>query len=246
MDVVAREEVDNAVVISAEEVADYVTTLDADKDLIEIVDRVAPPFAKMFVEFQRRPNNLKLDSWGVLLSGERNGHDGWALRVAPVGEWKRGHPVGPLIRSGVLVDASGHIRSSEDIADELFGSDRPGDRTNLWPVMTEVPDLPEETTYSFARSAFYLVAPALFAISLMHCKNVGTRPVDPPERLSRKHERKHGRGLTRYYVLDIAPMRQILDTEGEARTRGLRTQRTTAFGSTQRRSARITAPQTRM
>jgi hypothetical protein len=62
---------------------------------------------------------------------------------------------------------------------------------------------------------------ALFAVSLLHCKNVGLRPVDPPGRLSRKHERKHGRPLTRYHVLDIAPMRRILDSEGEAQTKGL-------------------------
>jgi hypothetical protein len=59
------------------------------------------------------------------------------------------------------------------------------------------------------------------AISFMHCKNVDVRPVDPPERLSRRHERKHGHPLTRYHVLDIQPMRRILDTEGEAQTQGL-------------------------
>jgi hypothetical protein len=56
----------------------------------------------------------------------------------------------------------------------------------------------------------------------MHCKNVDVRPVLPPERVSRKHERRHGHPLTRYYVLDVQPMRRVLDREGDAQARGLR------------------------
>src|SRR5205823_1725124 len=40
-------------------------------------------------------------------------------------------------------------------------------------------------------------------------------------KLSRKHARLRGAPLTSYYVLDIKPMRRILDTEGEATTKGL-------------------------
>jgi hypothetical protein len=56
----------------------------------------------------------------------------------------------------------------------------------------------------------------------MHCKNVDVRSVDPPERLSKKHERRYGRPLTRYHVLNIEPMRRVLTSEGEAQTKGLR------------------------
>ena len=63
--------------------------------------------------------------------------------------------------------------------------------------------------------------PALFAISLMHCKNVRVEQVDPPPALSRKAARRGGRPLVRYHVLEIGPMRRILDGEGAARTNGL-------------------------
>src|SRR5437660_868286 len=61
-DVLARQEIEDSVVLSAEEVADYFATLPADKDLDEVLDRVAPPFPRMFIEFQRRPNGLNLES----------------------------------------------------------------------------------------------------------------------------------------------------------------------------------------
>jgi len=61
----------------------------------------------------------------------------------------------------------------------------------------------------------------VFGLSLVNCKNVVVSEVTPPERLSRKHARKRGEPLTSYYVLDIEPMRRILDSEGEAQTKGL-------------------------
>jgi hypothetical protein len=82
--------------------------------------------------------------------------------------------------------------------------------------------MPEAEVREFVGSLNQSLGPALLAISLMHCKNVDVRPVDPPERLSRKHQRRHGRPLTRYHVLAIDPMRRVLTSEGEAETKGLR------------------------
>ena len=53
--------------------------------------------------------------------------------------------------------------------------------------------------------------PALLAISFMHCKNVTLRDCDPPEKLSLAHQKKHGQRLLRYHVLDIEPLRKLLD-----------------------------------
>ena len=63
--------------------------------------------------------------------------------------------------------------------------------------------------------------PAYFAISLMHCKNVELRPIDPPPALSKKHERKRGRPLVRYHELNIEPMKTVLRTEGRIGEVGL-------------------------
>ena len=86
----------------------------------------------------------------------------------------------------------------------------------------EVPTVPEDAMREYFDSFASPLAPALFAISLMHCKNVDVREVEPPERISRNHAKKHGRPLTKYYVLDIRAMRSVLDREGDAQASGLR------------------------
>ena len=53
--------------------------------------------------------------------------------------------------------------------------------------------------------------PVLLTLSFMHCKNVDLRPVTPPEKLSRKHRKQHGHELVRYHVLDVEPIRRVLD-----------------------------------
>lgn len=63
--------------------------------------------------------------------------------------------------------------------------------------------------------------PMAFAISLMHCKNVELRPVEPIEALSRAQFKRRGRPLVRYHELHIEPMKAVLKTEGGAESVGL-------------------------
>ena len=222
-DVLVRSEIEGAVVVSAEEVADYVHTFPSGTDIVGVLDCVVPPFDRTFVEFQKRPNPFNLESWGVLFSAERHASaDGWTLHGALVGEWKRRHPVGPLVRWQMRLDAAGLIVSTDNEAWTLVVGEDPEPLGKLLVVKPEIPDVPEEQAYNFASRGVDLLAPGLFSISLMHCKNVVLRGIDPPERLSKSHLKKTGYPLTSYHVLDIAPMRHILDTEGEAQTKGLR------------------------
>jgi hypothetical protein len=62
-DVLGRDELEGAIVVSAEEVADYFATLPTGTHITDVVSAVAPPFERVFVEFQRRPNPLGLESW---------------------------------------------------------------------------------------------------------------------------------------------------------------------------------------
>ena len=209
-DVLGEDELEGAVVVSAEEVADHWATFPDGTDTSDVVSTVAPPFERLFVEFQHRPNLLGLVSWGVLLSGVRT-EEGWHVDAALVGEWRKGEPVGPINRWLIPLDQNGRMRVGDQ---EGYGS--------IFVRPIQIPDLPEDAAFGLANSLIRLLGPALFAVSLMHCKNVDVRSIEPPERLSRKHERKTGHPLTRYYVLDIQPMRGVLDTEGEVRTKGLK------------------------
>lgn len=64
--------------------------------------------------------------------------------------------------------------------------------------------------------------PFLLAISFMHCKNATVQLVGPPPKLSKKHQRRYGKPLVRYHVLDIEPMKKTLRTEGQVETYGLK------------------------
>lgn len=64
---------DDAVVVSAEDVASYWSLLPVGTDMLDLLDVLVPPYERLFVEFQGQPNirNVDLNSWGVLIEGGR-------------------------------------------------------------------------------------------------------------------------------------------------------------------------------
>lgn len=52
-------------------------------------------------------------------------------------------------------------------------------------------------------AAINLTFPAVLALQLLHCKNVPVEDHTPPDKLAKKHLRKHGRALTTYKTLRI-------------------------------------------
>ena len=210
--VLSSEELRGATVVSAEEVQDYWLTLPESFNILaEVTAAVAPPFERTFVEVQRRPDpRMRFESWGVFFHDmERRGNDIWGVSASLVAEWTKHEPIGPFVSTLLLLQPDGTLLS--DGPDHMEAS-------SLSHQMTGIPEADE---LEWSQMFLTYFGAALFAVSLMHCKNVTLHAVDPPDRLSRKHERKHGHPLTRYHVLQIAPMRRILDTEGEAQTKGL-------------------------
>jgi hypothetical protein len=67
-----------------------------------------------------------------------------------------------------------------------------------------------------------LLTPLLFAISLMHCKNVTLREERPNAKLSNAGERRGHPPLLCYHVLEVEPMKRILKVEGGAESSGLK------------------------
>lgn len=64
--------------------------------------------------------------------------------------------------------------------------------------------------------------PTFLTISFMHCKNVELKNTIPSAPLSKKHEKKYGKPLIRYKILEIEPMRKVLESEGQDRSLGLK------------------------
>lgn len=243
-----RGSLDGVPVVAADEVSAYCETLPMGTSVEDLVGTVAPPYPRVFVECQTGTGtfrNIRLHAFGFLFSGvdltdpanrsqlpdlrlgtvvaalQREPFEvpdeladrevRWVLAAHPVIEPRKGRPCGPvgeylfpLGSDGCLIrNAAGDTVSVEGLVD----MDLPLGPTLEQHLLTRIDSL---------------LLPALFALSLMHCRNVTVRTVDPPAALAKKAARHHGRPLTRYHVLDIAPMREVLDGKGEAKRRGLR------------------------
>jgi hypothetical protein len=135
----------------------------------------------------------------------------WLLKMSLLIEYQPRRIVGPCAVSWLLLNGYGESSPPR-------GRSKASSGLTL-PAMEPQPT-PGEELYAQGISV-YLSLPAIFGFSLVNCKNVDVREIDPPEKLSKKHARQRGGPLTSYYVLDIKPMRRILDSEGEAQTKGL-------------------------
>lgn len=126
----------------------------------------------------------------------------WGLRCTLVLEFGKGDIRGPVIFWTLLLTPDGLPVDGETGQIGSFLPDTSGAEAN------------EELSK--------FLHPALLAVSFMHCKNVAFDQYKPPEKISRKHERRHGLPLTKYYTLEIDPIRKLLRDEGGAEKTGLK------------------------
>lgn len=212
------EDLAGAVVFAADDVGRYWSSLPQGTNIGDLVEAVVPPYDRTWIEFQGAPNDLNARAWGVLLELMWPADEAvdvefpWAVRARIVIEWTKNRPVGPVATYAVPLTAEGHIA--------------PGDSEGGTAMSGWLPTLPgmedwEERRWANHIGPRYLGA-ALFALSLMHCKNVDWVDNAPPAKVARQRQRRTGRPATRYWTLDIAPMRRILDTDGDAQHSGLR------------------------
>jgi len=62
---------------------------------------------------------------------------------------------------------------------------------------------------------------AWLAVTFMHCKNVEITEHKPDAPLSKKHQTRHGRPLSRFHTIHIEPVRKILKHEGQIEHTGI-------------------------
>lgn len=215
-DIVAKETFDfkqlsNVPVIVGDDVGTYVASLPKGTHMEDVVASMAPPFDKFFIEFQNVPNDDVLHAWGAFVESiddpdkiqQFEGDSGkprWVINLDSFLEREKSKPFGPV--------ASHILGLAED--GTWFRHGNGGVWWGGGPVaLSKEP--PEQIAQEWGDFVAQLMFPVLLTISFMHCKNVELRPVTPPEKLSRKYEKKHGHGLVRYHVLEIEPIRRILD-----------------------------------
>jgi hypothetical protein len=201
----------DAIVVAGDDVARYFAELPSSTDICDVVSAVGPPFPRLFVEFDGVPNPFGLNAWGVLFEELDHNSDLWPVTGTLIEEWRQGKPIGPVITWHLPLTADGRLQPSDEEG-----------RGSIFVEPLDEDIVPREVFLEFGDTLTSLLGPALLTISFMHCRNVDVRPVDPPSKLALKAERRRGRRLTRYYVLEIDPMRRVLEREGGVETQGLR------------------------
>ena len=184
---------------------------------------MAPPFNRFFVDIQGVTNQLNAPAWGVYVEATENpeaqpypGDDGvprWILVLRTFIETGSWAAAGPACTHLVgLAEDGTWFPSCRRPAVLRRGHRRYG------------AGIPPEVARRQAEGMLPLVLPVLLAISLMHCRNVDIRTVEPEESASRANRRRRGHRLVRYQVLEIEPMRRLLNKAGatDASAGGLR------------------------
>jgi hypothetical protein len=203
----------NVPIFAADDVAIYNESLPLGTKISDVVASMAPPFDKFFVEFQGVPNKGNLYAWGVLVEAhtyseaygrfhDDQGTPRWILEIQTYMERTKGKPFGPVGKHSVgLAEDGTWFRHANGLH---WCAGQPVRFQGCEPI-------PEDMSKIVMDNIAQLVFPALLAISFMHCKNVTVQECAPPEKLSLSHQKKYGQPLIHYHVLDIQPLRKLLD-----------------------------------
>jgi hypothetical protein len=85
------------------------------------------------------------------------------------------------------------------------------------------PNMSFEEKMPLAHSCWCYLAPALLAISFIHCRNTVIRDVEPESPRLRKANLKRGKPpYVRYKTLEIEPIKKVLSVQGNAAATGLK------------------------
>jgi hypothetical protein len=83
-------------------------------------------------------------------------------------------------------------------------------------------DLSTKDHHEMGHNCWTFLAPALLAISFMHCRNTVIQDVAPPPKLERANIKRGKVPCVHYKTLEIAPVKKILATQGLAESTGLK------------------------
>jgi len=207
---------DDVVVVVADGAAAYLGGLDDGVQLADMVATLAPPFRHFFVEFSLRADKMGMRAAGVLFEvlrapgddeWESDADASWVMHATLLGEWEKNECVGPLCSWLITLGDDGCLRYR--------------DGRDVMASLPEIDAMEESERDGWHRALNLYLFAALFAVSLMHCKNVDVVEVDPPEKLSRRHRQRHGSPLFSYRVLDVTPMTRTLESDGRRSEEGL-------------------------
>lgn len=208
-------------VIVADNVAEYFWRTGA-RDRWNFFDdfpNIAPPFDEFFIEYHIPPERLLHTKMGIHFRvlaeyDETPSGVAWSVLAQSYMGYRKA-VVGPIVEWKFGVTRSGALLRLKD------GNPALGSRYTK-AAFYDLLSTEERSNELLEEAERHFILPAFLALSFMHCKNVDLVPNAPPAKLSRKHEKRYGQPLARYYTLEIEPMKKILRTEGQSEKTGLK------------------------
>lgn len=147
-----------------------------------------------------RDQNGELYFKGVPQSAAR-----WMIHSSFFFELPGGKPQGPAYLQFMYIDESGSSVKTDKGEQMIWGM---------------VPGPLDRGHQEFmASEGGKLALPLWLAVSFTHCKNVVLEENEPPDKVSKKHQRRHGAPLTKYYTLEIGPIQAATQVNGSRDSR---------------------------
>lgn len=232
---------ESAELVVCDNVADYFYGENPREDwnLVNDFPNVAPPFPRMFLEWAA-PRHIMSEKYGDIKVPQTIKRYGLMLfsdeveNIDEMIEWAKEHGQDWQVQLFRKIKGTGMrlrwvcngLLFVEDtqgiawIADAMWGVTNDGspimphDRMTIR-VVAGVDGVDRNTAAGFFFVPF-------LALSFMHCKNVIVQQVEHPPKLQKARVRRGKRPLITYHVLEVHPIRKILEAEGEAHKTGLK------------------------
>lgn len=228
-------------IFKIQNVADYYYEIDPDGN-INFVDDVFshfPPFPNTWFEFKMPPRIRLMGQEKLQLNPSANMPVGAFVRVV------KGESLDLLVKKLMLRPPSNFTLPPTAVVTSLFSliAHKPeliGSRIIFCDNKGAYRGYEISKGLSFAPTSFnnkllkyisiegldyqfpYLWNPILTSLNFLHCKNVVHVENKLEDKLINARQKKNKPYIEKYYTLQIEPMKKILDTEGQARTKGLK------------------------
>lgn len=203
-------------VINLNNVSDYVESIDRRLGTNNIPN-AAPPFNSMFFEWDLRAENMSFGVWVQAFTNAEYREVEARANVAAVSPQHSDAArnlaamrAGPGWVLNVMFVTANTINKIPYVLPTTAALQIAADGT-VGPVRIIQAATGTPVAEENARNILdYLLLVTCLGISFMHCRNVTLQPTEIPEALAKKHKKVHGVARVKYHVLEIAPMRQVL------------------------------------
>lgn len=223
---------DNSEIINIQNVADYFFEISNQETwaLEKDFPNLAPPFENFWMEYAptdfvngelgKIKNNVPVKKVGILFAvkeiseNEQISNEKWALNIVLFLK-DTDNKIFQDITWVIAIDKLGKVTHiNGKLAFMLFLS--PALSIHMGIDQSNVEEKLEEGRYFM----FPSIAPALLAVSFMHCKNVTVTANNPEKQKGKRLSRNISR--IKYHTLQIEPMKKILRDEGDSENSGIK------------------------